>query len=83
MTRARPSAGLTTMPSPPASVSSRHQAAAAEQDAGSDVSANTCLVTVNRPGSAAASRVAVARCQECGLEACDAVAGQARVRDRG
>ena len=38
------------------------------------MSASTCLVTVNRPGSAAASRAATARCQACGRAACDAPA---------
>ena len=58
------------MPSPPAEVSSDHHEHAAAHDAASPVSACTCRVSANSAGSAATSRAAAARCQECGRAAC-------------
>jgi hypothetical protein len=67
--RVRFAAGLTTMPSPPAAVSSVHQAVAASSLAGSVTSTYRCAVLRTSSGSAAPSRSATPRCQACSRSA--------------
>ncbi len=58
--------GLTTMPSPPAAVSSSHQAVASARDSGEPRVTKTCRVVVISGESSSAS---VDRCQACGSSA--------------